>query len=486
MTFHKFLRIVGLALLFAAGQLSATPTRVMVLDNSNGLVPDDTDATRFYHIAPNYKDHVYLNLSNSGTAVGWAFLDIKYGTLILWWNKGTAGQNLFDALGQNNSLGYQELDLMSNTGNAHAPLEGWVKAPDAKISAGWAYNATDALNLALCVQWSELDQHRDAPTIAGMPRSMTRYLSTSYSNDLTVTSYANTQNSGGMVLAPSFGYSGKSFSLDAKYHLEWNNINNSHTENVRDGGGTMSGTVTQGLKDKGVLSSGPMARLRIPMGEGSVVLRGLLLNQNLSTQHTQKGVFSGSGFLNPDELAGFDHVDAEENLSIQTWEGILGFVEPFNESKAMLVVGVGANGINSDQEDILYTPRTGGLSIKYNDLVRQTRSDLSSESLDVPFLIGAEAEISRWAKARGVLSRNVWSKTQAQVVNESFNTSNGNMASQAINQTTSENNNWVFGAGLGLSAGSLSWDMAVNTSFLGSSGTLANPILQSTLTWGWE
>src|SRR5258708_38908990 len=116
------LKILLMLLALAPLGLRATPTRALALDDQQMLVPDDYDATVYYHLSPNYKNHIYADVFGDGTARGWAFLDIKVGTLVLWWNNAYNAQNAFDGLSSGNKLGYQALDLNASTGNAFAPL----------------------------------------------------------------------------------------------------------------------------------------------------------------------------------------------------------------------------------------------------------------------------------------------------------------------------------------------------------------------------
>jgi hypothetical protein len=44
---------------------------------------------------------------------------------------------------------------------------------------------------------------------------------------------------------------------------------------------------------------------------------------------------------------------------------------------------------------------------------------------------------------------------------------------------------WTFNLGLGLYSGSLSWDIALSSGVLASSGALVNPAAQSSLAWSY-
>jgi hypothetical protein len=484
------LKLLFLALALLPLGLKATPTRALTLDSQQMLVADDYDATIYYHLAPNFKDHFYVDLLNSGKALGWAFLDVKIGTLVLWWNKDAAGKPLFDGLASGNKLGYQSLDLTSNTGNAHAPLEGWIKEPQVKLSAGYAMELTQRMNLGLCVQWATLDQTRDAATVdgsgaaivAGAPNSLSRYLSSYYTSNLKTTSYKNTQEASGLTGAVSLGINAERYALDIKAEAMKNGINNVHQEEDRDVAGTMSGSVTQGLKDKGALSWLAMGKMRVPMSEGALILRGGYFNYDFSTQHTQKGSFSGTGFASPEELAGFDHVDAEENYTVKNWDSMVGWTHAFDKTRGMLVLGLGMNDSLSRQEDLLYGPRPGG---SYNSLLTQSRSITINEAFAVPLVIGAELEISKFAKCSGSAIHNLYGTNSSTTVSEAFDSSSGALASRTDTRATSDANlGWHFNTGLGLYFGSFSWDMAINTAFLASSGGWVNPAYQSTLGWG--
>ena len=206
---------------------------------------------------------------------------------------------------------------------------------------------------------------------------------------------------------------------------------------------------------------------------------------DFSTQHLQKGSFSGSGFANADELAGFDHVDAEQNYTILSWEAMAGWVQGFDKGKNILIFGAGLNSLSTHTENILYTPRTGGPTIKYNDLVKASRSNLQSDVMVLPVLMGGEVELSHWCKGRGVVSRNFWSSSSDKAVSQSFSSLNGLLQSQlATDSATDLTTAWTFNTGLGLNFGAFTWDLALNTAFLASpGGGLVNPASQTTLEW---
>lgn len=485
------------ALLLLPFALAASPTRVLTLDNQQMLVTDDSDATIYYHLAPNFKDHFYVDVLNSGKTLGWAFLDVKVGTLVLWWNKDYNNKTVYDQLVSGNKLGYTYADLNSSTGNAYAPLERWIKAPEVKLSVGYALELGDSATLGLCFQYAGVNQTRDSastdgegnPLQTGSPLSLSRYLSTGtagFYNNLTVTSYKNTQSSTGMSFAPSLGINASNFSIDAKAEAFENSLNNSHSEDVANAAGDRMGTVTQGLKDEGKLSWLAMGKFRMPFKSGNLIIRGGYRNFDFSTQHTQKGAFSGTGFATAQELAGFDHVDAEEILTQKIWDSMLGYTMDFNKSRGMLVLGLGLNGNSTHQEDILYGPRTGGGPIDYNALATQTRNVADSDLIAAPLLLGAEMEIAKFAKCSGVVSHNVYSSSTAKNVSETYSTGTGNpLQSRTTTQgVTDQTPSWTLGTGLGLYFGSFTWDMAVNTGLLASSGNIVNPAYQSSLGWG--
>jgi hypothetical protein len=475
--------------------LHATPTHALTVDDQQMLVADDYDATQYYHLAPNFQNHVYFDILDNGDSKGWTFLDIKIGTLILWWNNTLHDQSLFNGL-SNNTLGYQNMDLSSNTGVAQAPLEGWFQAPDVKLSVGYAAVLNEAVNVALCVQWATLDQTRNSSTSNGSgqggpvdpsdPLSLARYLAPNagYYPNLTVTSFANTQSSSSLGFAPSIGITNSLFALDLKGEVIFNKIQNTHSEDVSNlTTDNMSGTVTQGLEDKNIPSWDTMGRIRFPFGEGSFVLRGSFNDDNLSTEHTEVGTFSGSGFT-PDQLAGFNQVDADENYTVISWDSMMGWVQGFDKSKSLIVLGLGMNEMTVEQDDVQFAPRSGGASIQYNNLVTQSSNDNISQTLNLPFLLGGEMELSKFSRVSGVLSRNVIGNSSVKNTISDYNTSSGALASQNVTQTSSDNNdNWTLNLGLGLFVGDLNWDMAVNSGFFASNGALVNPAYQSTISW---
>ncbi len=60
---------------------------MLTTDNLNQIVPDDWDATTYYSLSPNFKNHWYADSYPSGKSLGWAFVDIGIGTLVVWYNK---------------------------------------------------------------------------------------------------------------------------------------------------------------------------------------------------------------------------------------------------------------------------------------------------------------------------------------------------------------------------------------------------------------
>jgi hypothetical protein len=496
------LKCLLLALALAPLGLHATPTRALTVDDQQMLVPDDYDATIYYHLAPYYNNHLYVEADDDGTERGWAFLDIKVGTLILWWNKQSEATPAFDALASGNKLGYKAMDLEANTGNAYAPLEGWIGAPQVKASLGYAYQFSQAFSAALCFQYATLDQTRNsasedangANTLApGLPLSLSRYMTmgAGYYNDLTVTSYANTQSSSELALAPSIGINTANYALDLKAEAIFNHINNTHQEDLTDTNGDMQGNITQGLRDEDKLSWFAMGKLRIPMNLGALVLRGGYFDYDFSTQHTEQGSFSGSGFSNSGQLAGFGNVcgpqvDAEENLIVKNWNAMLGWTESIDKVQGLLVIGLGVNGSRTSQEDILYQPRTGGSMINYDDLVRETRNNTETDTLAVPLVMGTEVVLAKFMRCRGSVSRNIYASVDSATAQDNYFSNSGSLSGQQLAQNNSDQNSqWDVNAGLGFYFGAFIWDIAVNDAFLASEDGLANIAYQSTLTWGY-
>lgn len=483
------LRALILALALLAPGLQATPTRSLTLDNSQMLVPDDTDATIYYHLAHNFKNRLYVDALNGGRERAWAFVDLNVGTVALWLNKDYGAKGLFDGVDGNGKLGYLHQDLSSNTGNAQAPLEGWIRDPRLKLAGGFDYEVSEYLHLALCVQWAGTHQVRDSSASDGagspvlMGPSLSRYMASGYSPGMQVSRYANTQDSSGLGIAPSIGFATEKLAADLKYETVSNGLNNVHEEKVADAGGTRSGTVTQSLKDKGKGSWLTMGKLRIPFKAGALVLRGGYFDYDFSTQHSQKGSFSGSGFTAA-ELAGFDHVDAEENFTVKSWDSMLGWTMNSDNSRGMVVFGLGANASSTRREDIVNSPRAGGTG--FNDLVKSARNEYQNDSFAVPMLMGAEVEISKFAKWSGAASHNVISGSKTKSTADTYAATTGALSSRTILQSESDaDGGWKFATGLGFYFGSLTWDIAVNDSFLASSGGWVNPAYQSTLSWGY-
>jgi hypothetical protein len=494
--------LLALAMALAPLGLHASPTRALTLDDQQMLVPDDYDATIYYHLAPYYNNHLYVDVTDDGTQRGWAFLDIKAGTLVLWWNKESEAKGVFDTLASGNKLGYQALDLGSNTGNAQAPLEGWIGAPQVKASVGYAYQFSEAFSAALCLQYGTLDQTRNSSSMdggsntvlaPGAPLSLARYMTmgAGYYTDLSVSSFSNTQSSSELALAPSIGINASDFALDLKAEAMYNHINNQHQETVADSGGDMQGSITQGLRDEDKLSWLAMGKLRVPLREGNLILRGGYFDYDFSTQHTEQGSFSGSGFANSGQLAGFGNVngpqvDAEENLIIRNWNAMLGWTEGIDKVQGTWVIGLGVNGSSVSQEDILYQPRNNGGTINYDDLVRQTRNNSQADTLAMPLVMGTEVVLAKFMRCRGSVSRNFYYSGTTSTAVDSYNIATGNLSSQQVSQNNSDQNaQWNVNAGVGFYFGAFIWDIAVNDAFLGSEDGLANIAYQSTLTWGY-
>ncbi len=483
--------------------LNATPTRVMTIDNGNLIAPDDYDATYYYSLAPHFKNHWYADVyGGTGKSVGWAFLDLDVaGTLVIWWNKPFEGGALYDAVIANNGgLGMNATDFGVNSVAASEAKELRVKAPDNKLALGYAYELSDALNLGFCFRLAQLNQTQDESSEDGTGgstifagakgTSAATYQGSYYSGlGLGINKYSNTQASSGMVLSPQFSYTGESILLDTKFDMVWTGIANKHTEDLRDVGGTVSGTLTQTLKDKGTMSWYVKPRLRYALDQSSsIVLRGTYGVLDLSNEHRVTGSFSGAG-LSTIQKSGYDHVDFDQALTVTQYDFILGLLKTWDKGKNLVVLGAGLNGQSAKVLDRTF--QQSATAVTYNDLVKKSVVDVTASNFAVPVVMGTELSLNSWCKGRAMITRNFFTGASTATKSETFNSSGTLTAKSTTNTGSDLGAGWVFASGFGLNFGQLSWDIALNTGAL-SSGTATqvattegfiNPIYQSSFTY---
>ncbi len=355
---------------------------------------------------------------------------------------------------------------------------------------GYALPLGDSLNLGFCFRLAQLEDLSEAENRDGSGAAL------SYGNSLVglvdgtgglypvqgVWKYANRQASNGMVLSPQFSYFAEAFTLDAKLDLVWAGVDNSHSEDLLSAQGT--GSVTQTLKEKGTMSWQLKPRLRYMLSDhSSLVLKGYFNKLGFNTEHRRRGRFSGAGF-SAVQLAGYDHVDATQDLSLDQWEAFAGYLNTWDRGKHSVVIGAGAKAETAKVVAKGFQVRTGAAS--YDDLVAARTVEATVTKLEVPVVMGAELGLTNWAKARGMISRNFYSRDE-DVRSDSTYAATGALSSVKKTRTADDSNPaWVVATGFGLNFGSFSWDTALNTGVLGSAtgAAFVNPIYQSSFTYG--
>lgn len=493
----RLVTLLLFCLLWSPWKLQATPTEALTVDDQQMLVPDDFDATQYYHLAPNFNNHVYFEVLDDSSTRGWAFLDLHFATLIVWWNNALHDQALYDGLGQSyahangvtpTTVGYTEANLPGSPASPpQTPEESLIGVPDVKVSVGLGSQVSQWLALGICVQYAENTEGNDEGVGSNQvvdamnPNSQALYLSnSSFYNDLSVTSFSNKQFSSQLSFAPSLGLSGSDFSLDLKGEMIFNSVQNVYSESDFDNSGD-HGNITQELQSNGPPSWDAMGRLRIPVGDGSVVLRGSVQDWNLDLQHSVTGTFNGPGFTAA-QLAGYNQDDASETYTLMGWDSMLGWVENFKHVNGLLVVGLGANGNAITQN---YTDLAPQSANDMNSLYTQLTNDYSDSSWAAPFLLGGEIELTKWMRVSGSAIRNVAGNSNVAASYDTFNSNGSQANSYSYNTVNDLVGDWNLNLGFGLHYNGLVWDVALNTDFLGSEDGFSNPIYSSTLAWGY-
>jgi hypothetical protein len=479
-----------LALGLLTGALSATPTRILTIDNGNQIIPDDWDAVTYYSLAPNFKDHLYFDTYSDGSSFGWAFLDIKLGTLVLWWNKPFEAGGLYEAaLGHGALLGYSSTAFGTVATQAWEPRENRISIPDNKLAIGYALSVTEAFNLGLCIRIAQLEQLSEAENrgAGGAPQAYGASLAGlvdgagGHYGVQDAWKYQQRQASSGLIVGPQFSYFGERLTLDGKLDLIWVGVDNSHSESLVSADGT--GSVTQSLKDKPHMSWQLKPRLRWMLNDASsLVLRGSYSDLGFNTEHRRSGSFSGAGF-SPLQLGGYDHVDAAQDLSIRQWEAFAGYLRTWDRGRHSVVLGAGVKQEQAQALNQSWQIRSSPSS--YNDLVPAQREDRSSIQLQVPVLMGAELGLTPWARARGMLSRNWYSREESQQTRETY-AADGTLSGVSKARTLGDEvAAWTLAMGFGLNFGDFGWDTALNTGLLGSptGAAFVNPLYQSSFSY---
>lgn len=483
-----------LAAAFLTGSAAATPTRILTIDNGNQIVPDDWDATIYYSLSPNFKNHFYFDQYSDGSSLGWAFLDLKLATLVVWWNKPYEAGLLYDAVVSNGSaLGYSSTAFATNSAHVFEAKENRIATPDTKVGLGLAVPLSEALNLAVCFRLAQLDDIAQGENFgaAGAPAVYSGNTSTAslvndpaYYPSLGVWKYENQQASKGILISPQFSYFGSRFTLSAKFDLLWDGVDNSHSEELL-GSGTQTGSVTQTLKEKGTLSWAIKPHFRYELNDSSsVVLRGSYSKLGFNSEHRIQGSFSGS-FGAAKQLAGYDYVDGSQALEAVPWEAVLGLLKTWEHGRHSLVLGAGAKGETDTVLNQAYQAPASAAS--YDDISRVRKVDISVTKLAVPIFMGAELGLTPWAKARGMISRNFYSTDETISRDESYD-STGAITARSTTRTADDSNpDWTVAMGFGLNFGSFSWDTALNSGVLGSAkgAAFVNPLYQSSFTYAY-
>lgn len=485
--------LAALILLGLGAPASATPTRIRTIDNGNQIVPDDWDATTYYSLSPNFKNHFYFDQYSDGSSLGWAFLDLKLATLVVWWNMPFEGNGLYTAAVNNGgALGFSSTAFATNTAYAFESKEKRIGTPDNKVAIGLAVPVADSLNLAVCFRLAQLSDIAEGENLGagGLPAAFSGNTSTAslvndaaYFPSLGVWKYSNKQAANGMVVSPQFSYFSERFTLSTKLDLVWAGVDNSHVEELL-GAGTQAGTVTQTLKEKGTLSWAVKPHLRYMLSEdSSVVLHGGYSKLGINSDHRIQGSFSGS-FGSAKQLAGYDFVDASQSVEAVPWDAILGYLKTWDHGRHSLVLGAGAKGETDTVLDQLYRPKAAGTD--YNDIARSRRVDATVNKLEVPVFMGAELGLKPWAKVRGMISRNFYSTDETITVDQSYDDAGAVTARSRSRVADDSNPAWNVAMGFGLEFGAFSWDTALNSGVLGSAkgAAFVNPLYQSSFTYG--
>lgn len=481
-----FALVLGLGL--AAG-LSATPTRLLTVDNLNQVVPDDWDATTYYSLSPNFQNHWYADVYDDGRNFGWAFLDIKIGTLVIWYNKDFEGNPVFDTAAAKSTIGLNKTAFGTNLVNAVEPREYRLQDPDTKLGLGYAYPLLEDLTLALCFRLAQVDNSNETSVQLGGPSDLGR--STGYSvngavlgaNFASVTHVSHVkdaQSENAILLSPQFSYNADRFTIDAKFDMFWPTVNNRHDEDVFENA-TNYGSTTQTLKDRGKMNWFAKPKLRYMLDrESSLVLRASYGKLDLGTDHRVKGDFQGSfGALSN----GYEFNDATQDCTLDLIDSFLGYVKTWDKGRDLVTCGVGFNQTTVRALGSTYQLRGGASS--YNDVVLASSSDLSDVSWAVPVMLGGELSLTNWAKARAVLQRNFFTNDDSKTVTKTYDDQGVALTQRTSESTTDFGKGWAFNTGFGLSFGSFDWDTALNLGSLASpNGTgMVNPLYQSSFTY---
>jgi hypothetical protein len=241
--------------------------------------------------------------------------------------------------------------------------------------------------------------------------------------------------------------------------------------------------VTHSLKDRCTMNFADMAlgfhKLKDYFG---LVLRGDYGRLGLNTDHRIQGSFSGGGF-SAIQAAGFNHVDASQELGVEQWEVIAGYVHGFDHGRSVLVLGAGAQAETDKVLDRTWQIKAAAAT--YDDLVPLRRYDAQTDRLQVPVVMGAEIGVKPWLKARGMVTRNFFRFDGGSSTDEGYDSAGALTSSLRSTTHDDSGSDWKAALGFGLDLGSFSWDMAANSGLLGSAkgAAFVNPLYQSSFTY---
>ena len=476
----------GLALLAAPLALHATPTRLLTIDNMNQIVPDDWDATTYYSLSPHFNNHWYADSYANGKSIGWAFLDVNIGTLVVWYNKDFEGDPVYDLAVANTTMGLNNTAFTTDVVNPTEPREKRIKDPDTKLGLGFAVPVSDALTLAVCFRLAQQNNTKDQDFADGSGGPLSLGASQGYQNGIAafsgfnVNKFSNSQDENAILVSPQFSFQGEAVAVDAKFDMFWPTVDNKHTESLVNGANT--GTITQTLKDQGAMNWFARPKLRYFFDpSSSLMLRASYGHLQLDTVHRVSGQFSGTYVGNLSDS--YDLVDAQQNFGVDLWDAFVGVVKTWDKGKGLVTWGVGANGTTAKVLGTSY--QTRNTATIYNDTVKASVNDITDYKLAVPVVIGSELALTSWCKARGSVQRNFFTATSTKTTTDSYN-SDGTLASRKNTSVSSDfGKDWEMNAGFGLNFGAFSWDTALNTGFLANAGTVGiiNPLYQSSFTY---
>lgn len=443
----------------------ATPARVNALDAGNFLVPDDWDVSNYYSLAPEFANHLYFYYPLTKKPYGWGDFEVKpLGTFVLWVNLPNPTAPIFNAVPGLSSLGYVNRELDDEVPGVQDwdPKDNRIATPDLKLALGWGRRFGDALSVGLCSRFATqdaTDQDQTAPGLVGLLTNPAAATGGVFSATTTgVTGYTQHQRSSTFALGPSVSVKAESFSVDAYAAWIALGVDNTWDAAVNDGAGD-TGNVTRTLAFDGSASLQGRLKVMVPLSEQSTfAFSTQVTSLDLSTKHTTKGTFAGSG-LTSAQQGGINLVDGTETLTAAPWTGMAGVFTHYQEY--LVVVGVGANGATLASKDVARTSKAGAASL--NTAVDASRTDVTVTSFDLPVLMGVEYSMYSWLRLRAVAQRNLIGNTK--VVTASSQDTNADGVVDSSASTTSETHgidDWLLRLGVGLTTDRIGWDILFN------------------------